>query len=151
MSAQLQKPATLDKNAMSCTQKEGSTSQQDATDAKSTNSEAAVWNRNAALDALDNDAAVFKSLVQVLAEELNERLAALDAALTVGDEEQLRRTAHACKNSAGIMRFDQLRTAAAEAELADSNCLPEAAGVLRKAMIEARNILVAELKSGRAQ
>ena len=151
MSARLQKPANLDKNAMSCTQKEKSTSQQDATDAKSSNSEAAVWNRNAALDALDNDAAVFKSLVQVLADELGERLAALDAALTVGDEEQLRRTAHACKNSAGIMRFDQLRTAAAEAESADSNCLPEAAGVLRKAMIEARNILVAELKSGRAQ
>ena len=90
---------------------------------------------------------MFKSLVQVLADELGERLAALDAALTVGDEEQLRRTAHACKNSAGIMRFDQLRTAAAEAESADSNCLPEAAGVLRKAMIKARNILEAELES----
>lgn len=72
-------------------------SQPDANDAKSSNSEAAVWNRKAALDALDNDAEVFKSLVQVLADELNERLAALDAALTVGDEEQLRRTAHACK------------------------------------------------------
>ena len=109
-----------------------------------------MWNRNAALDALDNDAEVFKSLVQVLADELNERLAALDAALTVGDEEQLRRTAHACKNSAGIMRLDQLRAAAAEAESADSSCLPEAAAVLRKAIIEARNILAAEQKPDEA-
>ena len=146
MSAQFQKPENLDKNAMSCTQKESTPSQPDANDAKSSNSEAAVWNRNAALDALDNDAEVFKSLVQVLADELNERLAALDAALTVGDEEQLRRTAHACKNSAGIMRLDQLRAAAAEAESADSSCLPEAAAVLRKAIIEARNILAAEQK-----
>ena len=150
LSAQLQKTANLGKNAKSCAQKENTTSQPDASEAKSFNCEAAVWNRNAALDALDSDAEVFKSLVQVLADELNERLAALDAALTVGDEEQIRRTAHACKNSAGIMRLDQLRAAAAEAESADSCCLPEAAAVLRKAIIEARKILAAEQKSEEA-
>ena len=150
LSAQLQKTANLGKNAKSCAQKENATSQPDASEAKSFNCEAAVWNRNAALDALDSDAEVFKSLVQVLADELNERLAALDAALTVGDEEQIRRTAHACKNSAGIMRLDQLRAAAAEAESADSSWLPEAAAVLRKAIIEARNILAAEQKSEEA-
>ena len=149
MSARLQKPANLDKHAMSCTQKEKSTSQQDATDAKSSNSEAAVWNRNAALDALDNDAAVFKSLVQVLADELGERLAALDAALTVGDEEQLRRTAHACKNSAGIMKLDHLRAVATATEDAQSATISEEAQKLRTAMQEAAQVLAAGVEQGK--
>lgn len=100
-----------------------------------------VWNRKAALAALDNDAVVFKSLVQVLAGELNERLATLDAALDEGDEVRIRRMAHACKNSAGIMRLDQLRAAAATAETATKSHLPEAARVLRNAMVGAIRVL----------
>ena len=103
-----------------------------------------MWNRNAALEALDNDAEVFKSLVAVLAGELHERLAALDAALADADEELLRRTAHACKNSAGIMRLDQLRAAATAAEVAEASHLPDTARALRKAMIEASQVLAAE-------
>ena len=100
-----------------------------------------LWNRNAALEALDNDATVLKSLVEVLAGELCDRQAALDAALAAADWEQLRRTAHACKNSAGVMRLDRLRAAAAAAESADVSSLVEAALVLRLAMAEAKDAL----------
>lgn len=137
-------PADWDKNAMTCPQKDNASSQADANTAQSNTCEPAVWNRNAALEALDNDAEVFKSLVAVLAGELHERLAALDAALADADEELLRRTAHACKNSAGIMRLDQLRAAATTAEVAEASHLPDAARALRKAIIEASQILAAE-------
>ena len=139
-----QHPADLNKNAMPCPQKENLSSRADANTAQSHACESAVWNRNAALEALDNDAEVFKSLVAVLAGELHERLAALDAALADADEELLRRTAHACKNSAGIMRLDQLRAAATAAEVAETSHLPDAARALRKAMIEASLVLAAE-------
>ena len=141
-----QQPADWDKNAMPCSQKENSSSQTDVNTAQSHTSEPAVWNRNAALEALDNDVEVFKSLVAVLAGELHERLAALDAALADADEELLRRTAHACKNSAGIMRLDQLRAAATTAEDAEVSHLPDAARALRKTMIEASEVLAAEQK-----
>ena len=129
---------------MTCPQKYNASSQADANTAQSHTSEPSVWNRNAALEALDNDAEVFKSLVSVLAGELQERLAALDAALADADEELLRRTAHACKNSAGIMRLDQLRAAATTAEDAEVSHLPDAARALRKAIIEASQALAAE-------
>ena len=104
-----------------------------------------LWNRNAALEALDNDATVLKSLVEVLAGELCDRQAALDAALAAADWEQLRRTAHACKNSAGVMRLDRLRVAAAAAESAEVSSLVEAALVLRLAIADARDALGEEL------
>ena len=137
-------PSNLDKSALPYPQKESASSQTDASTVQSHTSEPAVWNRNAALEALDNDAEVFKSLVAVLAGELHERLAALDAALADADEELLRRTAHACKNSAGIMRLDQLRAAATAAEVAEASHLPDTARALRKAMIEASQVLAAE-------
>ena len=77
----------------------------------------------------------------LLAGELCDRQAALDAALAAADWEQLRRTAHACKNSAGVMRLDRLRAAAAAAESADVSSLVEAALVLRLAMAEAKDAL----------
>lgn len=137
-------PSNLDKSALPYPQKESASSQTDASTVQSHTSEPAVWNRNAALEALDNDAEVFKSLVAVLAGELHERLAALDAALADADEELLRRTAHACKNSAGIMRLDQLRAAATAAEVAEASHLPDAARAFRKAMIEASEVLAVE-------
>ena len=135
----------LGKNAMPCAQKEDSLSQQDKNKAQSVTSQTAVWNRNAALEALDNDVEVLKSLVEVLAGELRERLVALDAALAAANEEQIRRTAHACKNSAGIMRLDQLRAAAAAAESAAPSDLARAALVLRAAIAEGSKALEAEL------
>ena len=93
---------------------------------------------------------MLKSLVEVLAGELTDRLAALDAALAAANWEQIRRTAHACKNSAGIMRLNQLRTAAEAAETADVSKLPEAARSLRTAMVEAGNVLAAEQNPAQA-
>ena len=92
----------------------------------------------------DEDCPLWAWRLAVLAGELHERLAALDAALADADEELLRRTAHACKNSAGIMRLDQLRAAATAAEVAETSHLPDAARALRKAMIEASLVLAAE-------
>ena len=83
-------PQNLDKAAMSNANNNSKQSIND-TDA----SQPEVWNRNAALEALDNDAVVLKSLVEVLAGELRERLAALETALAAGNDEQIRRTAHA--------------------------------------------------------
>ena len=138
-------PDAWDKNAMGCAQKEDMLSQPDKKEAQSATSQTAVWNRNAALEALDNDTEVLKSLVEVLAGELHERLAALDAALAATDMKQIRRTAHACKNSAGIMRLDQLRAAAAAAESAENRELARAAQVLRAAIVEGKKALETEL------
>ena len=103
-----------------------------------------VWNRNAALADLDHDEIVLQNLVDVLANELTERLAALDAALVAGNDEQVRRTAHACKNSAGIMRLGQLRAAASAAESASGDTVAQAAQTLRQAILEARQALAAD-------
>ena len=103
-----------------------------------------VWNRNAALADLDHDETVLQNLVDVLANELTERLAALDAALAAGNDEQVRRTAHACKNSAGIMRLGQLRAAASAAESASGDTVAQAAQTLRQAILEARQALAAD-------
>ena len=130
-----------DQCAMPCEEKNSLPPQPDAPKP----GELELWNRNAALEALDNDATVLKSLVEVLAGELCDRQAALDAALAAADWEQLRRTAHACKNSAGVMRLDRLRVAAAAAESADVSSLVEAALVLRLAIADARDALGEEL------
>ncbi|HZF62630.1 MAG TPA: ATP-binding protein [Desulfovibrio sp.] len=108
-----------------------------------------VWNRNAALEALDGDEDVLKSLANVLESELHERLQALDAAIFKGDIEQLRRTAHACKNSAGVMRLDNLRAAAAATEEAQSVNILEEAQKLRSAMQEAAQALAAGVEQGK--
>ena len=129
------------KSATPCLQNDASQSRQDAP----ATDEPQLWNRNAALEALDNDASVMQSLVEVLAGELRERQAALDAALAAADWEQLRRTAHACKNSGAVMRLDQLRAAAAAAESAEAGHLAEAGHTLRQAMAAAIKTLDAEL------
>lgn len=108
----------------------------------------AVWNRKAALEALDGDEEVLQSLANVLESELNERLQALDAAISNGDMEQVRRTAHACKNSAGVMRLEQLRAAAAATEDAQSANIMEEAQKLRIAMHQAARALAAGMEQG---
>jgi len=105
-----------------------------------------VWNRNAALEALDGDEDVLKSLANVLEHELHERLQTLDAAIATGDFEQLRRTAHACKNSAGVMRLDHLRAVATATEDAQSERISEEAQKLRTAMQEAAQVLAATVE-----
>lgn len=144
-------PQSLDKIAMSNVNKKASQSLVDTGSGQRSTSEPAVWNRNAALEALDNDAVVLKSLVDVLAGELQERLTALGIAMATLDGEQIRRTAHACKNSAGIMRLDRLRAAAAAAETATASQLPEAAHALREAMIEADAALAAGQRTDTAE
>lgn len=108
-----------------------------------------VWNRNAALEALDGDEDVLKSLASVLERELHERLQTLDAAIAMGDFEQLRRTAHACKNSAGVMRLDHLRAAATATEEAQSAHISEEAQKLRTAMQKAAQVLGAGVEQGK--
>lgn len=103
----------------------------------------AVWNRKTALEALDNDETVLRSLVDVLAKELGERRAALDAAVTAGNVELVRRTAHACKNSAGIMRLERLRDVASAVETATPDQIMATAHELRNAMLEAEQALAA--------
>lgn len=108
-----------------------------------------VWNRNAALEALDGDEDVLKSLANVLEHELHERLQTLDAAIATGDFEQLRRTAHACKNSAGVMRLDHLRAVATATEGAEAGAIAEEAQKLRSAMQEAVQALTADVEQGK--
>ena len=92
---------------------------------------------------------MLKSLANVLERELRERLQALNTAISTGDLEQLRRTAHACKNSAGVMRLDLLRAAAAATEGAESAAIAEAAQKLRSAMQEAVQALAADMEQGK--
>ena len=73
----------------------------------------------------------------------------MDAAIFNSDIEQLRRTAHACKNSAGIMRLDNLRAAAAATEEAQSVNILEEAQKLRSAMQEAAQTLAAGVEQGK--
>ncbi|MGV6995146.1 ATP-binding protein [Desulfovibrio sp. QI0430] len=108
-----------------------------------------VWNRNAALEVLDGDEDVLKSLANVLEHELHERLQTLDAAIATGDFEQLRRTAHACKNSAGVMRLDHLRAVATATEGAEAGAIAEEAQKLRSAMQEAVQALTADVEQGK--
>ena len=136
---------------MQSQQKESLPSQPDKNVTEGLCGDSALWNSNAALEELDNDIEVFKSLVGVLASELHERLAALQTALAAGDEELVRRTAHACKNSAGIMRLDLLRAASTEAEFADSSHLQEAAHALLNAIIEASRVLAADMNPKQVQ
>lgn len=110
---------------------------------------AEIWNRNAALEALDGDEDVLKSLANVLEHELHERLQALNIAISTGDLEQLRRTAHACKNSAGVMRLDHLRVVATAIESAESGAIAEEAQKLRSAMQEAVQALTADVEQGK--
>lgn len=82
-----------------------------------------VWDTAAALAALDGDAPLLRTLAAVLETELEQRGHAVDAALgaMLGamsgvERENLRRVAHACKNSAGTLRLDRLRDAATATE-----------------------------------
>lgn len=100
-----------------------------------------VWNRTAALDAVDNDENLLNCLVEVLRKDLRERGAEMDEAVVAGEAEKLRRMAHACKNSAGVMCLGPLREAAEKAEKAADQDLLQKVADMRAAMKQALRVL----------
>ena len=101
------------------------------------------WDREAALAAMDGDAAIFAHLLAVLRDDLGNMLDQLVEAVTAGDRKNIRRLAHACKNSAGTMRLMRLHGAAALTEKAEDAALDARAGKLERAMREALALLEA--------
>ena len=85
--------------------------------------EVPLWEREAALAAMDGDTEIFARLLAVLREDLRKMLTQLEGAASVKDAQCVRRLVHACKNSAGTMRLMRLHAtedahlAAAAAEL----------------------------------
>ena len=101
------------------------------------------WDREAALAAMDGDAAIFAHLLAVLRDDLGNMLDQLVEAVAAGDRKNIRRLAHACKNSAGTMRLMRLHGAAALTEKAEDAALDARAGKLERAMREALALLEA--------
>ncbi|MFT4300963.1 MAG: ATP-binding protein [Desulfovibrio sp.] len=99
------------------------------------------WNRQEALAALDHDPELLLQLAEVLRKDLQTRGAHLEAALGAGDAYNLRRLAHAVKNSAGTMRFDVLHARAGDTENAQEADLEQAAAHMRRALQEALAML----------
>ena len=99
------------------------------------------WNRQEALAALDHDHELLTQLAEVLRKDLQARGAHLEAALSAGDTYNLRRLAHAVKNSAGTMRFDVLHARAGDTESAHEVDLEQAAAHMRRALHEALAML----------
>ena len=99
------------------------------------------WNRQEALAALDHDHELLTQLAEVLRKDLQARGAHLEAALSAGDAYNLRRLAHAVKNSAGTMRFDVLHARAGDTESAQEADLEQAAAHMRRALHEALAML----------
>lgn len=99
------------------------------------------WNRQEALAALDHDHELLTQLAEVLRKDLQARSAHLEAALSAGDTYNLRRLAHAVKNSAGTMRFDVLHARAGDTESAHEVDLEQAAAHMRRALHEALAML----------
>ncbi|SDF83463.1 hypothetical protein SAMN05192586_11519 [Desulfovibrio legallii] len=101
-----------------------------------------VWDRKAALEAVDNDPALLSRLAAVAAQDLRARadaLAALPPKPTALPE--LRRLAHACKNTAGSLCLGPLRRAAAALEQARAEDAPAARAALAAALREALETL----------
>src|SRR5690606_18034157 len=63
-----------------------------------------IWNRGALLTMLKGREDRLETLVQLFADHLPERLAALDSAITRQDADQVMRQAHAIKGSAGQLK-----------------------------------------------
>lgn len=105
----------------------------------------ALWNRQAAMDALDGDLQLLTRLAKVLREDLRIRDSELEAALAAGDDVCLRRLGHAVKNSAGTMRFDVLHARARHVEKAQKADLALAVAQMRAALREALDMLDKEL------
>ncbi|MBB5144103.1 ATP-binding protein [Desulfovibrio intestinalis] len=99
------------------------------------------WNRQEALAALDHDHELLVQLAEVLRKDLQARGAHLEAALSAGDAYNLRRLAHAVKNSAGTMRFDVLHARAGDTESAQEADLEQAAAHMQRALHEALAML----------
>ena len=100
-----------------------------------------LWDREAALAAVDGDAAIFARLLAVLRDDLGNMLGQLMKAAAAGDRKNIRRLAHACKNSAGTMRLMRLHGTAALTEKAEDAALDARAGELERAMREALTLL----------
>lgn len=105
----------------------------------------ALWNRQAAMDALDDDPQLLTQLAGVLRGDLRIRDAELEKALAAGDDACLRRLGHAVKNSAGTMRFDVLRARACHVEQAQKPDLGLAVTRMRAALRETLDMLDKEL------
>ncbi|MDD4702038.1 MAG: ATP-binding protein, partial [Desulfovibrio sp.] len=104
-----------------------------------------AWNRHEALAALDGDPELLLHLAGVLRSDLQTRDAHLAEALAAGDAHNMRRLAHAVKNSAGTMRFDVLHARAGAAEKAGEADLAQAAAQMRLALHKALATLDAYL------
>lgn len=102
-----------------------------------------LWEREAALTDMDGDMETFLRLLAVLREDLRNMLARLEKVVSARDAQELRRLAHACKNSAGTMRLARLCAAASLAEKAEEAHLNAAASGLAHAMREALEALEA--------
>ena len=103
-----------------------------------------VWDRQAALAAVDNDPALLAQLAAVAAQDLRQRAAALAALpLEAACGPELRRQAHACKNTAGSLCLEPLRRAAAALEQARPQDAPAARTALTAALGHALEALEA--------
>lgn len=91
----------------------------------------AVWDKAGALAAMDNDQDIFRHLLQVLQQDLQRMADELSEILNSGLDHKkhmdIRRLAHACKNSAGTMCLLQLQAYAAEVEKASESELGQQA------------------------
>lgn len=103
--------------------------------------EVPLWEREAALAAMDGDREIFAHLLAVLREDLRKMLTQLEGAVSVKDAQCVRRLAHACKNSAGTMRLMRLHATASQTEKAEDAHLAAAAAELVHAMREALALL----------
>lgn len=103
--------------------------------------EVPLWEREAALAAMDGDTEIFARLLAVLREDLRKMLTQLEGAASVKDAQCVRRLVHACKNSAGTMRLMRLHATASQTEKAEDAHLAAAAAELVHAMREALALL----------
>ncbi|WP_165175915.1 ATP-binding protein [Desulfovibrio sp. ZJ369] len=116
-------------------------------DAESAANALPVWDREAALAAVDNDRELLEHLLAVLRVDLRETAAQLRAAVAAGEVMTIRRLAHSCKNSAATLRLVRLQQAAARTGKAASASLAAAADELQAAVSEALALLH-ELEQG---
>ena len=103
--------------------------------------ETRLWEREAALADMDGDMEIFCRLLAVSREDLRNTLARVKKAISVRNARELRRLAHTCKSSAGVMRLMRLRAAASRAEQAEDAHLFVVASELAHAMREALEAL----------
>lgn len=78
-----------------------------------------LWDKEKALESVDYDEEVLEHLIEVLQNDLNDRLNQLNEAINNDNTNKIREIAHACKNSAGTMAFLRLQEEAKIVEKCD--------------------------------